>query len=303
MSDEEPPTNVLPALAGLYLSRFAFLRIARVDDFLEHFEVRLVEEARSLGADLLVFCDRPWLGEHVQLSLSGQIKIALLSFNSFDDWVANLSKDTRYEIRKGNRQGIVTRVLGVPSGTEAEQILSLYQEDAFREGRYFAEYDKWTLSRVLRKTRTDERYICTVALYEDRIVGFSKVKFKGQVAVVSTMLSSISARREIKGIGQALLSKQVKMLSNRGVRYFAYGKLGVGLTGLDFFKISHGFKGITVNYNYIPLTRKAKFFAKCGFYQPPDIMFSTKLRSVVPLIESVQHHLPLRMIQGLHLYA
>jgi hypothetical protein len=280
-----------------------FLRIARVDDFLERFEGRLVEEARCRGTDLLVFCDRPWLGEHVQLSLSDKIKIALLSFNSFNDWFAKLSKDTRYEVRKGSSQGIETRVLDIPSVSEAKQILSLYQEDAFREGRYFAEYDKWNLSRVLSKTRTNDRYICIVASYENRIIGFSKVKFKEQVAVVGTMLSSISARRKVKGISQSLLSMQVKMLSDRGVRHLVYGKLGVGLTGLDHFKTSHGFKGITVNYNYLPLTRKAKLFAKCGLYQPLDIIFVTKLRSVVRLIEKVQSHLPLKLIQRLHLYA
>jgi len=281
----------------------SLLKIARLDDFLERFEAGLVKEARSLGADILVFCDRPWLGEHIQLSLSNQLEIALLSFNGFDDWFTNLTKDTRYEIRKGERQGIEIRVLDTPSVSEAEQILSLYQEDAFREGRYFAEYNKWSISRVLRKTRTNERYICTVASYDGRIVGFSKVKVKGQVATVSTMLSSISARRRVKGIGQSLLSKQIKILSERGVRYLTYGKLDAGLTGLDHFKASHGFRGITVNYNYIPLTRKARLFAKCGYYQPPDIMFTTKLVSIVPLINSVQKHVPLRLIQKLHLYA
>lgn len=283
--------------------RFTFLRITRVDDFLEHFEERLVEEAKSLGADLLVFCDRPWLGEHLQLALSDKIEIALLSFNSFDDWKASLNKDTRYELRKGNRQGIEARVLDRPSVSEAEQILSLYREVPFREGRYFAEYDKWNLSRFLRKTQTNEQYICTVASYEDRIIGFSKVKLKGQVAVVGTMLSSISARRMVKGAAQSLLSKQIEILSDMGVKYLTYGKLSAGLTGLDHFKISHGFKRIIVNYNYLPLTRKGKFFAKCGFYQPPDIMFTTKFRSVVPAIESVQTHLPLGLIQKLHLYA
>jgi hypothetical protein len=263
----------------------------------------VVEEAKTRGADLLVFCDRPWFGEHIQLSLSDKIEIALLSFSSFDNWLANLNKDTKYELRKSGRQGIETRVLDTPSVSETEQILSLYQEDAFREGRYFSEYGKWNLSTLQRKTRTNERYICTVASYKDKIIGFSKVKFKEQVAVVGTMLSSISARRSVKGITQSLLSSQIKMLSDRGVKYLTYGKLGAGLTGLDHFKTSHGFTRVTVNYNYLPLTRKAKLFAKCGFYQPRDILFATRLQSLLPPITSVQNHLPVRLIQKLHLYA
>src|SRR5712664_2559362 len=82
--------------------KFANLRFARGDDFLYRFDKNSIDEARSLGADVLVFCDRPWLGESVQFPLTDRIDVALLSFNNFDEWFTSLKKDTRNEIRKGS---------------------------------------------------------------------------------------------------------------------------------------------------------------------------------------------------------
>jgi len=288
---------------SLWLRRLAFLKLARGDDFLDRFDESLIEEAKSLSADILVFPDRPWMGESLQLPLSDRLEIALLSFNSFDDWFSSLQKSRRREIRKSGKESVEIRTLDNPSSSEAQEILDVYREAPFREGRYFVGYHSWNLQRVREKFRTNDQSIATVAFYDGKIVGVARAKFRGQVAVLTTLLSSLAARRKVRGIAASLLAAQIKMLSSKGVRHLKYGKLGVGLDSLDQFKISNGFKPVTVNYNYLLLTSKAKLFAKFGLYQPWDIIFSTKLRFAIPVLGSLQPHLPVRLIQKFHLYA
>jgi hypothetical protein len=282
--------------------KFANLRFARGDDFLFRFDKDSIDEARSLDADVLVFCDRPWLGESVQFPLTDKIEIALLSFDNFDEWFASLKKDTRNEIRKGSKRGVETKVIEELSVSEAQEIVSLFRESPFREGRYFEGYHHWTLDRVMGSFKTNEEFISIVSVYEGRIVGVARTKFKGPVGVVNNLLSSLDARRKVIGISNSLLATQIEMLSDRGVSHLAYGKMGV-LGGLDHFRVSNGFTSVPVNYNYVLLTRKAKVFAKFKIYQPRDLIFSTKLRFVVPLSIPLQKHIPIRLIQKLHLYA
>ncbi len=278
--------------SALRLIKFANLRFARGDDFLFRFDKDSIDEARSLEADVLVFCDRPWLGESVQFPLTDRIEIALLSFK----------KDTRNEIRKGSKREVETKVIKELSVSEAREIVSLFRESPFREGRYFEGYHHWTLDRVMESFKTNEEFISIVSVYEGRIVGIARTKFKGPVGVVNNLLSSLDARRKVIGISNSLLATQIEMLSDRGVGHLAYGKMGV-LGGLDHFRVSNGFTSVPVNYNYVLLTRKAKVFAKFKIYQPRDLIFSTKLRFVVPLSIPLQKHIPIRLIQKLHLYA
>jgi hypothetical protein len=288
--------------SGLRPIRFANLRFARGDDFLYRFNKDSIDEARSLGADVLVFCDRPWLGESVQFPLTDRIEIALLSFNNFDEWFAGLKKDTRNEIRKGSKKGVETKVIEKLSVSEAQEIVNLFRESPFREGRYFEGYHHWTLNRVMESFKTNEEFVSIASVYEGKIVGVARTKLKGPVGVVNNLLSSLDVRRKVIGISNLLLATQIKMLSDRGVSHLAYGKMGV-LGGLDHFRISNGFRSVPVNYNYILLTGKAKLFARFKIYQPRDLIFSTKLRFVVPLSIPLQKHIPIRLIQKLHLYA
>ncbi len=285
----------------LILSKFASLRFARGDDFLDPFHEHSIDEAKSLGADIMVFCDRPWMGEYLQRPLSDRIEIALLSFNSFDDWFSSLKKDTRNEIRKGSKEGVEIHGIKEPSVSEAQGIVDIFRESPFREGRYFEGYHTWNLKNVMESFKTNEEFISIAAIYEGKIVGVARVKFKGEVAVIKNLLSSLAVRRKVRGVANSLLATQIKTLSDIGVEHLAYGKLGI-LGGLDRFRVVNGFRSVLVDYNYELLTRRARLLAKFGLYQPRDLIFSTKLRFVVPMSGSLQKHMPMRLIQKFHLY-
>ncbi len=307
LTSGNPPVNKLSIMSRdespLKLKKLAFLNLARFNDFLDRFDERSVKTARSIGADILVFCDRPWMGEFLQLPLHDTMDIALLSFVSFDEWFSSLPKNRRRQIRNTEKEGVYVRTIEQPSIPEAQEILDLYRESPFREGRYFVGYHTWNVPRVMEKFRTNDKVVSSVAIYDGKIVGVAKAKFKGQVAVSNSILSSLAVRRKVKGVATSLLANQIKVLSSKGVKHIKYGHLRVGLEGLDHFKTSNGFRPISVNYNYLLLTRKARLCARFGLYQPWEIIFSTKLRPIVPLLGSLQPHIPVTLIQKFHLYA
>jgi hypothetical protein len=288
---------------SLWLRRVAFLKLARGDDFLDRFDESLIDEAISLGADILVFPDRPWMGESLQLPLHDTVNIALLSFDGFDDWFANLPRNRRRQIRGSSAKGVEVRTVDELSASEAQEVFGLFREAPFREGRYFIGYHSWSLPRVTEEFKTNDRLISSLAFYGGKIVGVSRYKFKGQVAVVANQLTSFAVRRKVHGVANLLLGHQIKILASKGVKHLTYGKLEAGLDSLDEFRTSNGFRPVNVHYNYVLLTPRARLSARLGLYQPWDLIFSTKLRSVVPLLGSVQLHLPIKLIQKFHLYA
>jgi hypothetical protein len=288
---------------SLWLRRLAFLKLARGDDFLDRFDESMIDDARSLGADILVFPDRPWMGETLQLPRHDTLSIALLSFDSFDEWFTNLPRSRRKQIRRSSEEGVEVRTVEELSDSEAQEVFDMFRESPFREGRYFVGYHSWSRRRAIEEFKTNDRLISSVALYGGRVVGVSRYKFKGQVAVSTNQLSSLAVRRKVHGVANLLLAHQIKMLAGKGVKHLKYGKLGVGLDSLDEFKTSNGFRPVIVHYNYVLLTPRARLFAKFGLYQPWDLVFSTRLRSVVPLLGSVQPHVPIKLIQKFHLYA
>lgn len=287
----------------LFLKKLAFLKVARGNDFLDHFDEKSIDEAKSLGADILVFPDRPWMGETVQLPLHDKLNIALLSFKNHDDWFSNLPRSRRKQIRRSREEGIEVRTVNELSGSEAQEVLDLFRESPFREGRYFTGFHSWNLQLVKQEFKTSDNSISSVATYDRRIVAVSRYRFKGEVAVSANQLSSLAIRRRVHGVANLLLAHQIKEMADNGVSHVKYGKMSVGLDSLDEFKRSNGFRPVTVNYNYVLLSPRARFLAKFGLYQPWDLFFSTKMRSVVPLLGSIQPHLPVKIIQKFHLYA
>ena len=284
--------------------RLGPLKLARrVDEFLERFDDGLVEEAKTMGADVLIFNDRPWMGEPIQLAHHDDLSIALLSFNGYEDWFSSLPRRKRKDIRNAGEEGVEILPIIKPSASEANEIVDLYRESPFREGRYFIAYDSWTSRRAMEKFRTDDKVVSNVAVYRGKIVGAARATFKEEVAVSNSILSSLALRARVRGVPALLLAAHVRALSSRGVRYLKYGHIGLGLDSLDHWKLSHGFRPVRVSYNYVLLTRKARVCARFGLHRPREMVFSTTLRFATPSLGLIQRHLPLRMIQKFHLYA
>jgi hypothetical protein len=282
---------------------FLRLRIATpVWDFLDGFSSGMVDEALRMGADVLVFPDRPWMGENIKLPHSDPIKIALLSFSSFSAWwKCHRVAKARNHVRAAIKAGVtVEEVEGVSDQATAKDVVRMYDESPIRENRYFRGYGRWDVSTVQRFFKTDDRSITLLAKCNRRVIGIDMSKFKRDVAILASGITSLKARRKFRGIDHMFLARQIEALGQRGVRYLIYGKCGV-LPHLDAFKIENGFRPVEVNYNHLLLTRKAMVLAEFGLHRRPDILMS-RHPSILPWLASIQRRLPLSVVSKLHLF-
>lgn len=275
--------------------------LARLHETIYGFEYKIVEYSISLGADILIFSNRPWLGENQKLPLSTRLQVALLSFTSFEKWFSTIRKETRNDIRKSKKEGVRVEIVDNASPELSGEILSIFRESPFREGRYFEGYHLWNEKKIQSAFRTTGNILTVVAKYNGRIVGVSRLLYRGKNAKVMTHMVSLSGRSSIRGAASAMLAADIEYLAEKGVRYLTYGKSGV-ISKLDQFRKHNGFESIEVNYNYLPLSLKGNGYCRLGIYQPPDIFFAARFQFALKLLEGLQAHLPLTLIRKLHLF-
>jgi hypothetical protein len=256
----------------------------------------------SLGADIFIFSNRPWLGENQKLQLSRKLQIALLSFTSFEEWFSLIRKETRNDIRKSRKDGAKVEILDNPSPELSREILRIFRESPFREGRYFEGYHIWNEENIQSAFQTSGSILTVVAKYDGRVLGVSRILYREKNAKVMTHMISLAGRNSVRGIASAMLAADIDYLTKKGVRYLTYGKSGV-ISKLDQFRKHNGFELIEVDYNYLPLTLKGNEYCRLGIYEPPDILFAGKFQFALKLLEGLQPHLPLSMIRKFHLFA
>ena len=277
-------------------------RIASVDDFLEPFSNEMIDQAERMGADVLVFPDRPWMGEAIRLGKTDTVKIALLSFRSYDQWWASLRREARVSVKHPLKLGATVKRVEQPSDQVVAEILAIFKETPFRENRFFPGYYAWNESEVRREINTDRQNLSVVTTWRGRVAGVSHMRFFGQVAKVMQFLTSLEARRDCRGLSNLMMAKQVELLTEVGVRHIIYAKFGA-LPSLDAFKVRNGFRPVAVNYNHILLTPKAQALAKLGLHRRSDVWLSRYSRSIIPFLASLQRLLPPSLIMRMGLYA
>lgn len=212
-----------------------------------------------------------------------------------------MNKKTRNMVTSSLRAGAKAECVEKMSETTCAQVLRIFKETPFREGRFFPGYYTWTSCRVRNVFRTNEENVSVIATWKGKVVGVSRVRFNDQVAALGQLMSSVEARRGCRGISNLMIAKLVELLAERGVRYLVYGKFGV-IPSLDRFKLSNGFRPVTVNYNYVLLSAKARGLAALGLHRRPDILLSSHPWSI-SLVTSLQRLLPLSFVLKFGLYA
>ena len=140
-------------------------------------------------------------GREHQATNSDPIKIALLSFSSYDDWWEVVRKETRHHVRAALKAGVtVETVPSVVDERTAAEVVRMYNEAPFRENRYFAGYRQWDVARVQRHYVTDENSISLIAKWRGRVIGIWMSKFAGQTGIMASAVTSLETRRQVRGV-------------------------------------------------------------------------------------------------------
>jgi len=193
--------------------------------------------------------------------------IAAIKIISFKAWWNNLSQETRKNVRRSQKRGVIVGVKDLDDRL-IQDLIDLNNDAPVRQGKPFTHFGK-TFDQVAKDQasfldRSD--YICAYA--GDELVGVLKLVYRGEVASILTFLTKKS--QQDKRPANALMAKTVELCEQKKISYLIFGMFNYGNkreTSLREFKIRHGFGEILVPHFFVPLTAKGAICVKLKLHR------------------------------------
>lgn len=180
--------------------------------------------------------------------------IAAVRITSFKEWWEKLPQETRKNVRRSQKRGVVVAVKGLDDDL-INGIVGVNNDSPVRQNTTFTHYGK-TFDQVKKDQssfldRSD--FVC--AYVGSELIGFVKLVYKKEVASILQILPRAS--HYDKRPGNALIAKAVELCEEKGVSYLTYGMFNYGNkrdSPLLDFKIRNGFEEVLVPRFNVPLT-------------------------------------------------
>jgi hypothetical protein len=232
--------------------------------------VKALKTARAHGlrADIFTFTQKPPATEPRFRYAVERESVAVASTASFDQWWKSLPQETRKNVRRSEKRGVVVSVRRLDDDLIAG-IIGVNNDHPVRQGRAYAHYGK--SPEQVRKDvssfldRSD--FIC--AHVGDELIGFLRIVYRGGVASVLNMLPKAS--HQDKRPANALIAKAVEICATRGIPWLTYGKFYYNKrreqNPLRDFKIRNGFDEMLIPRYYVPLTLRGALSIKLGLHR------------------------------------
>ena len=235
----------------------------------EPYIINLAEQRlKEFKVDIFTFTQRlpnttPKYSYHMEWD-----NIAAIRPSSFLDWWENkLSHDTRKNIRRSARRGVVTRVTEF-SDEFIKGIVEINNESPTRQGRRFPHYGKEFESVKKDYSSFLPRSEFIAAYLGDQLIGFMKIVYIGKVAAIMQLLLKMS--HYDKWPANALIAKAVEHCERKGISYLTYCKYRYGNkreSPLTEFKRRNGFEEIPIPRYYVALTVKGRILMALGLHR------------------------------------
>ena len=228
----------------------------------QHPEV-CVEQLRGqkrpgLRADIFTFSQKPPATQPKYPYPMEWESIAVTRVTSFKDWWENLPQESRKNVRRSRKRGVVVRVKELDDEL-VEAIAGVNNDSPTRQRVPFVHYGK-THGQVKKDQSSFlERSEFVCAYLGDELIGFLKVVYGREIASLLQILPKAS-RYDFRP-AHALIAKAVDRCAEKGVSYLTYGKYRYGnqrTTSLMEFKARIGFQEVLVPRYYVPLTLKGR---------------------------------------------
>jgi hypothetical protein len=180
--------------------------------------------------------------------------IAATSSSSFSTWWEGLPQETRKNVRRSQKKGVVVSVKKLDDDL-IHGILDVNNDNPVRQGRPNVHFGK-SFEEVKKDHESfPERsdYIC--AHVGGELIGFLKLVYRTDVASVLQLLPKAS--QQDKRPANALLAKAVELCEAKGMSHLIYGNFNYGNkrdSPLREFKIRNGFGEMLMPRYYVPLT-------------------------------------------------
>ena len=192
--------------------------------------------------------------------------VAAVRTSSFDRWWEKLPQETRKNVRRAGKRGVVVDVKELDDFL-IQGIVDLNNDSPVRQGRRFVHYGKGfdDVKNDQKALLEDCEYVC--AYLGEELIGFLKIAYRGEVASLIQILPKAS--HADKRPANALLAKAVERCQARGASYLTYGLFNYGNGGsnpLLAFKVRNGFEEVLVPRFYVPLTSRGSIAVKLKLY-------------------------------------
>lgn len=217
---------------------------------------RLKEEKdRGLHADIFTFSQKlPVTAPKYSYPVEWE-SVAVITLSSFQDWWEKLPQESRKNVRRSQKRGVVVRVENFDDKL-IRGIIEVNNDSPVRQGRRFTHYGK-TFDQVKKDhssflDRSD--FIC--AYLGDELIGFLKIVYRRDVA---SMLQLLAKAKHYDGRPtNALIAKAVELCEARKISHITYGQFNYGNkkdSSVVNFKVRNGFQEVLMPRFYVPLTK------------------------------------------------
>jgi hypothetical protein len=212
------------------------------------------QESGTLSADIFTFAQKIPGSLPKYLYPMGSDSIAAVHLTSFKDWWDKLPQESRKNVRRSQKRGVVVTVRNLDEDL-IKGIIGVNNDSPVRQGRPYAHYGK-TFDQVKKDQSSYlDRSAFVCAYLGNELIGFLKIVSRGEVASILQMLPKAS--HQDKRPANALLAKTIELCEAKGVSYLTYGLLNYGNkrdSSLRDFKIRNGFEEMLTPRFYVPLT-------------------------------------------------
>ena len=223
--------------------------------------------SQELSADIFTFMQKlPATVPKYRYPLEW-VSLAVVRLASFREWWDSLPQETRKNVRRSQKRGVVVTVKQLDDDLVRE-IVGVNNDSPIVQGRsnryYGKKFDEVKKDHSAFLDRSD--LIC--AHFGNELVGFLKVVYRGEVASILGFLTKAS--HSDKRPANALIAKAVECCAARGTTYLTYGKFNYGNkrnSPLREFKIRNGFGEVLVPRFYVPLTVRGMIYMKLKLHR------------------------------------
>ena len=253
------PTNRQPTIET---RTFGGITIAKYDTSSEFLIDVNPNNLPTVQTDLFSFWNRDWIQPRTYSYPSVEDNICLLQVTSHAEWFHNLHRKTRNMIRKNLKTQCTVRPLRFCEDTY-KRILNIFHETATRQGRTFPNYYMHSFHEVEDKMAPWKDTSCLIGLFlHNELIGFTDLVFVDGYILISHFLSY--TRHYDKAPNNRLMSEIVKTAEAEGISNIVYGKMASGNTGLNRFRLHHGFRRYPVPRYYVAISGKGRVIMKIG---------------------------------------
>jgi hypothetical protein len=225
----------------------------------DHCLRKLQEEGQP--PDILTFTQMPPGRPPEYEYYSEPDSIAVIRLTSFKDWWEGLSQETRKNVRRAEKRGV--RVEARKFDDElVKNLVELNNSSPIRQGRRYPHYGK-SFDQVKKdycsfSDRSD--FLC--AYFNDELIGFLKVVYRGRV-VASVLNLSTKDTHYDKRPANALIKTAVERCAAKGISNLTYGFFNYGNkrdTPITQFKVRNGFEEVLIPRYFVPLTLRGRLY-------------------------------------------